>query len=60
MEKVLDNPNPHKNLTPPRSLGTPDEGGDVGLDGETNVTDDYPAGDNRFTGKIHKVVIELK
>jgi len=37
-----------------------DEGGDVGLDGETNVTDDYPAGDNRFTGKIHKVVIELK
>ena len=37
-----------------------DEGADVGLDGETPVTDDYKAGDNRFTGKIHKVTVELK
>jgi hypothetical protein len=37
-----------------------DEGADVGLDGETNVTDDYKEGDNKFTGKIQKVTIELK
>jgi hypothetical protein len=37
-----------------------DEGADVGLDGETPVTEDYKEGDNRFTGKIHKVTIELK
>ena len=37
-----------------------DEGADVGLDGETNVTDDYKEGDNKFTGKIHKVTVELK
>ena len=37
-----------------------DEGADVGLDGETPVTDDYKAGDNKFTGKIHKVTVELK
>ncbi|MDB5349316.1 MAG: atsA 16 [Planctomycetota bacterium] len=37
-----------------------DEGADVGLDGETPVTDDYKQGDNRFTGKISKVTIELK
>lgn len=36
-----------------------DEGADVGSDGETNVTDDYKQGDNRFTGKIHKVTIEI-
>jgi arylsulfatase len=36
-----------------------DEGADVGMDAETPVTDDYKEGDNRFTGKIHKVVIEL-
>jgi arylsulfatase len=36
-----------------------DEGADVGLDGETPVTDDYKAGDNKFTGKIHKVTIEI-
>lgn len=36
-----------------------DEGADVGLDGETPVTDDYKEGDNRFTGKIQKVVIEV-
>ena len=37
-----------------------DEGADVGFDGETSVTDDYKQGDNKFTGKIHKVTIELK
>ncbi len=36
-----------------------DEGADVGLDGETNVSDDYKEGDNKFTGKIGKVVIEV-
>ena len=36
-----------------------DEGADVGLDGETPVTDDYKEGDNKFTGKIRKVVIEV-
>jgi hypothetical protein len=37
-----------------------DEGADVGVDGETNVTDDYKEGDNKFTGRIHKVTVELK
>ena len=37
-----------------------DEGADVGLDGETPVTDDYKEGDNKFTGKIGKVTVELK
>ncbi len=37
-----------------------DEGADVGLDGETNVSDDYPQGDNRFTGRILKVTVEVK
>lgn len=37
-----------------------DEGVDVGQDGETNVTDDYKEGDNEFSGKIHKVTVELK
>ena len=37
-----------------------DEGADVGQDGGTPVTDDYKERDNTFTGKIHKVTIELK
>jgi arylsulfatase len=37
-----------------------DEGADVGMDNETNVTDAYKEGDNRFTGKIHKVTVEVK
>lgn len=37
-----------------------DEGADVGLDGETPVTADYKEGDNKFTGKIAKVTIDLK
>ena len=36
-----------------------DEGADVGQDGETPVTNDYKERDNKFTGKIHKVVIEI-
>jgi arylsulfatase A-like enzyme len=36
-----------------------DEGADVGMDSETPVTNDYKQGDNKFTGKIHKVVIEV-
>jgi arylsulfatase len=37
-----------------------DEGADVGMDGETPVTSDYKERDNKFTGKIRKVTIELK
>lgn len=37
-----------------------DEGADVGEDGETNVSPDYKQGDNKFTGKIQKVVVEVK
>jgi arylsulfatase A-like enzyme len=37
-----------------------DEGADVGVDGETPVTSDYKEGDNKFTGKIKKVTIDLK
>jgi hypothetical protein len=36
-----------------------DEGADVGMDGETAVSDDYKQGDNKFTGKIDKVTIDL-
>lgn len=36
-----------------------DEGADVGLDGETSVSDDYKQGDNTFTGKIQKVTVEV-
>lgn len=36
-----------------------DEGADVGLDGETPVSDDYEEGNNNFTGKIKKVVVEV-
>ena len=37
-----------------------DEGVDVGTDNETPVTEEYPEGRNHFTGKIHKVTVELK
>jgi arylsulfatase A-like enzyme len=37
-----------------------DEGADVGLDGETPVTDDYEERANKFTGKIGKVTVDLK
>jgi arylsulfatase len=37
-----------------------DEGADVGLDGETNVSKDYKQGDNAFTGRISKVTVSVK
>jgi hypothetical protein len=37
-----------------------DEDVDVGTDNETPVTEDYKQGNNRFTGKIHKVTVEVK
>jgi arylsulfatase len=37
-----------------------DEGVDVGLDGETAVSNDYKQGDNAFTGKINKVTVSVK
>jgi arylsulfatase len=37
-----------------------DEGADVGLDGETNVSPDYEQGDNAFSGRILKVTVEQK
>ncbi|HUL03933.1 MAG TPA: arylsulfatase [Gemmatimonadales bacterium] len=36
-----------------------DEGADVGVDGETNVSPDYKQGDNQFTGHITTVRIDL-
>ncbi len=36
-----------------------DEGVDVGMDGETNVSNDYKEGDNAFTGKIQQVKVEV-
>jgi len=30
---------------------------DVGMDGETAVSNDYKQGDNKFTGEIHKVTV---
>jgi arylsulfatase len=37
-----------------------DEGADVGADEGTPVTEAYKSENSRFTGKIHKVTIELK
>jgi len=37
-----------------------DEGVDVGVDNETNVSRDYKERENKFTGKIRKVVIDTK
>jgi len=37
-----------------------DEGVDVGMDGETAVSNDYKQGDNRFTGTIVKVTVDTK
>jgi hypothetical protein len=37
-----------------------DEGTDVGMDGETAVSNDYKQGDNKFTGKIVKVTIDTQ
>jgi arylsulfatase len=37
-----------------------DEGVDVGLDNETPVTEEYKEHDNQFTGKIHRVTVEVR
>jgi arylsulfatase A-like enzyme len=37
-----------------------DEGIDVGVDDETPVTEEYKARQNRFTGRIHQVTVEVK
>jgi len=37
-----------------------DEGADVGVDEGTPLTEDHRAGDNRFTGRIHKGTIAVK
>jgi arylsulfatase len=39
---------------------SPDETADVGVDEATNVTADYRELDNQFTGRIHKVTVEVK
>ena len=41
-------------------LFSADEGVDVGMDAETNVSPDYKQGNNAFTGKIVKVTVEQK
>jgi arylsulfatase A-like enzyme len=41
-------------------LFSADEGADVGVDEGTPVTEDYAGSDNRFTGKIDRVTIDLK
>ncbi|HTM30138.1 MAG TPA: hypothetical protein VL263_02485, partial [Vicinamibacterales bacterium] len=42
------------------NLFSPDEGATVGVDDETAVTNDYRERDNRFTGRLGKIVVELK
>jgi arylsulfatase len=42
------------------SVFSADETADVGVDEATPVTEDYQEGDNAFTGKIKKVVVEIK
>jgi hypothetical protein len=37
-----------------------DEGTDVGVDNETMVSNDYKAGENKFTGKIIRVTIDTR
>jgi len=46
------------NTTP--FLFSADETADVGMDVATPVTEDYAEGDNKFTGKIESVTVELK
>ena len=41
-------------------LYSADEGIDVGLDAETNVSSDYKQIDNKFNGKIKKVTVDIK
>lgn len=49
----------HIPKTQPYSFSA-DEGADVGVDGETNVSNDYKQNDNAFTGKLIKVTVEQK
>ncbi len=42
------------------NLFSADEGADVGVDEGTPVTEVYKEGDNRFTGKVLKVMVEVK
>ena len=46
------------NTTP--FLFSADETADVGTDEATPVTEDYAEGDNKFTGRIESVTVELK
>ena len=46
------------NTTP--FLFSADETADVGVDGATPVTEDYAEGNNRFTGAITSVTVDLK
>jgi arylsulfatase len=39
---------------------SPDEGATVGVDDETAVTDDYRERNNRFAGRLRKIVVEVK
>jgi arylsulfatase len=39
---------------------SPDEGASVGMDDETVVSDDYRQYSNRFTGRLRKIVVEVK
>ena len=48
----IDNTNP--------LIFSPDETADVGIDEATPVTEDYKAGNSRFTGKIYQVTIDIK
>jgi len=41
-------------------LFSADETADVGMDDATPVTEDYKANENKFTGKIIKIVLEVK
>jgi arylsulfatase len=37
-----------------------DEGVDVGMDNETPVSSEYQERDNKFTGKIKKIIVDVK
>ena len=37
-----------------------DEGVDIGMDNETPVTEEYKEGHYKFTGKFHKVTVEVR
>ena len=41
-------------------LFSADEGVDVGMDGETAVSNDYKEGENKFTGSIKRITIDTK